>query len=73
MKIGSYQTYKLRKDVHDRRENEMLQNIYDYSKEHSYPTAMFTIGAGHRKSMMQKIQKYERKIQIKLHWIFYTP
>jgi len=66
-----FQTYELWKDINENRENEMLRNIYDYSKAHSYNRAIFTIGAGHRKSLMQKIQKYEREENFKLNWTFY--
>jgi hypothetical protein len=65
-----YQTYKSWKDINEKRENEMLQNVYNYSKEHSYDKAIFTVGAGHRKSLMQKIQEYDRKEECKLNWTF---
>ena len=55
----------------DKRENEWLQNISDYSKENCYEKAIFTVGAGHRKSIMQKIQEYEKKEEFKLNWSFY--
>jgi len=66
-----FQTYELWKDINENRENEMLRNIYDYSKAHSYNRAIFTIGAGHRKSLMQKIPKYEREENFNLNWTFY--
>ncbi|RTL58802.1 MAG: hypothetical protein EKK37_10790 [Sphingobacteriales bacterium] len=55
----------------DKRENEWLQKIYNYSKENYYDKAIFTVGAGHRKSIMQKIQEYEKKEEFKLYWSFY--
>ena len=55
------------------RDAAMLNNIYNYSKENSYDRAIFTVGAEHRKSIMQKIQEYEAKEQFKLNWTFYTP
>ena len=67
-----YQIYKLWKDSNNKRENEMLQNIYNYSKENQYNQAIFFIGAGHRKSIIEKIEKYKTQENIKLNWIFYN-
>lgn len=36
----------------------MLQNIYRYSEKHSYERAIFTIGAAHRKSVIEKISEF---------------
>ncbi|MCL1933141.1 MAG: hypothetical protein FWF53_04950 [Candidatus Azobacteroides sp.] len=66
----SYQ-YKLYNELHDKRENEMLQNIYNYSKLNQYENAIFICGAEHRKSIIQKIQEYERKETFKLNWVTY--
>ncbi|MEI2755789.1 MAG: hypothetical protein V9F46_04950 [Chitinophagaceae bacterium] len=63
--------YKLFYEEQDNRENKWLQNIYDYSKEHSYDTAIFYCGASHRESIMQKIHKYEKEGNFKLNWTFY--
>ena len=62
------QTYKVWKEVNEKRENTWLQNIYSYSKEYSYDQAVFIVGAGHRKSLMQKIDDYEKKEKSKLNW-----
>ena len=66
------QTYALWKDINENRENEMLRNIYTYSKDHRYNQALFLIGAAHRKSIMQKIQEYQNKEAVKLNWSFYN-
>ena len=64
--------YKLfRKKYLDIPENAMLLNIYNYSKENQYNQAVFLIGAGHRKSIMQKIIEYEKVSEIKLNWTIY--
>lgn len=39
----------------DGRENAMLENIYNYSKENRYNHAVFLIGAEHKKSITQKL------------------
>jgi hypothetical protein len=51
--------YSLRKKVNVKREEEILNNIYNYSKEHHYQQAILFIGSAHRRSMMEKIKKYE--------------
>ena len=66
------QTDKLFKDVNEKRENVMIQNIYNYSKAHSYDRAIFTIGAGHRKSILKKLQDYESNETLRLNWTFYN-
>lgn len=64
--------YKLfQTEQHDNRENAMLQNIYNYSKENQYNQAVFLIGAKHKKSIMRKITEYEKLSEIKLNWIMY--
>jgi len=66
-----FQTFDLWKDINEKRDNEMLQNIYDYSKEHNYDNAIFTVGSAHKKSISMKIEKIEKENKIKLNWIFY--
>jgi pheromone shutdown protein TraB len=61
-------TYKLWQLITDNRENEMLKNIYDYSANHSYSNAIFVIGAEHRKSIIAKIQEYEKNGGLSLNW-----
>ena len=60
------------KEIIDDRENVMLQDIYKYSKENQYNQAVFLIGAGHRKSIMEKIMEYEKQSDIKLNWTTYS-
>jgi len=51
------------------REYEMIKNIYNYSKENPYNTAIFFIGADHSNSIKNKIQEYKNG-QININWIF---
>lgn len=65
--------YKLfHTEQHDNRENAMLHNIYNFSKENQYNQAVFLIGAQHKKSIMQKIAEYEKLTEIKLNWTMYS-
>ncbi len=65
-----FQSFKSWKVLNEMRENEMLQNIINYSETHTYRQAVFTVGAAHRKSIMQKIQEYEGKVN--MNWSFYS-
>ncbi len=56
----------------DAYEHSMLRNIYSFCKEKSFDKAIFMCGAGHRKTITQKIVEYEAKENIKLNWTFYN-
>jgi hypothetical protein len=60
--------YRSWNELSDRRENEMLQNIYNFSRNHTYNNAVFLLGAGHRKSIINKIQYWEGEDELKLNW-----
>ncbi|MEP4531494.1 MAG: hypothetical protein ABJ004_00300 [Cyclobacteriaceae bacterium] len=65
-------TYKsFYKDV-DNRENSMLKNIYNFSRENQYNQAVFLLGAGHRKSITKKITEYNKLEEVKLNWKMYS-
>jgi hypothetical protein len=64
--------YKLfHTEQQDNRENAMIHNIYNLSKENQYNQAVFLIGAEHKKSIMKKITEYEKLTEIKLNWKMY--
>lgn len=56
----------------DAYENSMLRNIYFFCKDKSFNTAIFLCGVAHRKSIIEKIEDYEKKETIKLNWTFYN-
>ncbi len=66
-----FRIYKLFKEEHDYRENAMLLNIYNYSKENQYNQAVFLLGYAHRNAVQQKIMEHETKENLKLNWTFY--
>jgi len=66
------QIYKEEKEYHTNRENEMINNIYNYSKENAYQNGIFFIGAGHRKSIIIKLYQHNRKAENKIHWKIYS-
>ncbi|GAB6012461.1 hypothetical protein [Viscerimonas tarda] len=51
-------------------ENSMMRNIYSFSKENSFNTAIFMCGAAHRKSIIKKIQEYKEN-ELNLNWNLY--
>ncbi len=53
-------------------ENPMIQNIYSYCKNHQFDTAVFMCGAAHRKSIIEKIEKFQESESIKLNWTYYS-
>jgi hypothetical protein len=62
----------LEKEVVEKREYEIINNIYKYTKGHPYNQAILFIGSGHRQSIIKKIEKYEMQEKIKLNWILYN-
>ena len=63
--------YKTFFEDQDYRENFILNTIYAYSNENNYDQAVFLIGAGHRRSIIQKVAEYQLKETIKMNWSFY--
>jgi len=55
----------------DAYENAMIRNIYAYSKDNSFSTAIFMCGVAHRKSIIDKIERHEIQEGVKLNWTFY--
>lgn len=55
----------------DAYENSMIRNIYSYSKDNSFNTAIFMCGVAHRKSIIEKIEKKGTQESLKLNWAFY--
>jgi hypothetical protein len=58
--------------LHNNRENVMISNIFNYSKDHPYDKALLICGAEHRKPLKHKIQEYKPKEKLKLNWTFYN-
>ncbi len=64
--------YILLNEENDIRENAMLENIYNLSRENPYNQAVFLIGARHKKSIIQKVQEYKYANNLNLNWTFYS-
>ena len=57
--------------IYDKRENEMIKNIYSYCRENSFNQAVFTIGAAHSTTLLNKISQYDKTENMKLRWNCY--
>ena len=55
-------------ELQEKRDNEMIKNIYNYSKMHKYNMGLFIVGAAHRKSIISKIHEYDKNEDAKLNW-----
>jgi hypothetical protein len=69
--LNDERLFEIRKswnDITEKRENIMIQNIFDYSKEHKYNKGLFLIGAAHRGSIINKVQKCVETEDVKLNW-----
>jgi len=55
----------------DAYEKTMLQNIYDYCREHQFEKSVFMCGVGHRKSMIEKFKQFNLQEGIHLNWTIY--
>jgi hypothetical protein len=55
-------------NVNNKREHEMIKNIYSYSNTHKYNKGLFLIGAAHRCSLIKKIQEYVKTEILNIDW-----
>lgn len=62
----------LERSVFEKREDVILDNIYNISKDHPYQRALLCMGSGHRNSMLKKIEQKNKESDLKLNWIFYN-
>ncbi len=65
------QIHELFNQEQHNREVEIIKNIYNYSEQIEYNQALLLLGSGHRKSILEKIEKYESESHVKLNWALY--
>jgi len=56
----------------NRYENEIIDNIYSYSKLNKYDKAILFLGAAHKKSFMKKIHTVKDPQIININWTIYN-
>ncbi|SEQ08919.1 hypothetical protein [Flavobacterium urocaniciphilum] len=49
-------------------ENSMMNNIYSYCKNNNFNSAIYLCGVAHRKSIIEKIEKFNSQEHLKLNW-----
>jgi len=60
--------YELWENIHKQRENEMLNNIKEYSGKHSFNRAVFLVGSAHSQSIIEKAKKNDGLLDIQLFY-----
>lgn len=63
-----YEANKSWNELMDKRENEMLKNIYLYSRNNKFDKGLFLIGSGHRDTIINKIKNYSKVEEIVINW-----
>lgn len=58
--------YEKWNDIHAQRENEMLNNIHEYSNKHSFNNAVFLVGSAHSHSIIKKAKDTDFQPNIEL-------
>lgn len=56
------------KEIIEKRETEMINNIYNYCENNEFERGLFFIGAGHRESIIKKINNYIEKNILNINW-----
>jgi hypothetical protein len=62
--------YRSVMEVNENREHAIIENVYKYSQQNIYQQAILQVGSGHRKPIIDKIEKYQESAAIKLNWSF---
>ena len=55
----------------EKRENEMIKNIYNYCRENTFERGIFFIGAAHRESIIEKIKKIVEIEELEIKWNYF--
>ena len=52
-------------------ENSMMRNIYSYCNNNEFNSAIFMCGVAHRKSIIEKIDKFNTHKHVNINWVVY--
>lgn len=55
----------------DEYENSMIRNIYKYCENNQFISAIFMCGVAHRKSIIEKIDRFNAQEQVNINWVVY--
>ena len=67
-----FHIYRLEKAMIEKREHEILENVYNFSAGTPFNNAMMMIGSGHRKSISSLIEEVKMQERIQLNWRNYS-
>ena len=62
--------YEEWKNINEKREIEMIKNIYSYCKNNKFDKGIFFIGAAHRESVINKIKKNKTTERLNINWSY---
>jgi ABC-type uncharacterized transport system permease subunit len=52
-------------------ENPMMRNIYSYCRNNQFDKAVFLCGVAHRRSIIEKMESFNRKEKTIINWVIY--
>jgi len=52
-------------------ENSMFRNIYSYCRNNQFDSAIFMCGVAHRKSIIEKMKKFNSQEKMSLNWVIF--
>jgi hypothetical protein len=55
----------------DAYENSMIRNIYSYCSKSQFDRAIFMCGVAHRKSIIEKVEKFNNQGEMRLNWVIF--
>jgi len=50
----------------------MLRNIASYCRNHQFHTGIFMCGVAHRKSILEKLSKFNSQEEVNVNWMIYN-
>ena len=68
-----FRLFDLGKEIVAKREQAIIKNIYNFSKDHEYNNGLMFIGAAHRRAIMKLIEETNNQEELKLNWNYYRP
>src|SRR5690606_4930305 len=69
---GLQNDYEAWKRYNSKRDEVMLENIYTFCRDNKFERGVFLFGAGHRRSLISKIQKARKTARTFIRWKLLT-
>lgn len=65
-------SYKNEKDIHEKRETEMIKNIINYTFNNPFNNAILICGTDHKEGLLKKIEEYSIEHNSQVNWSVYS-